>query len=370
MHFSVPTLIRANIFQRRTRAAIAILAVAIEVTAVMLLVGLTSGTINEVSGRIKALGADIMFRPAGSSPLLGLSDTTMPAAAVDRLLEVEGVDSASPVMIWTTSQVADAPTNMFGIDPEPFERVGGQLEILDGRRLQSGYEIIVDRRLASTENLSVGQELEILGQNWTIVGIYRAGIGARMMVPLSTLQEILGLPNKTHVVFLKVDSGAEPRGVAARIGQELPGYESTLMEQYTEILRENIVGLDQFNGAISSIAVVLSFLVILLAMYTSIIERTREIGILKALGASKTYIMSTIIGESVLLCSIGAAVGAGFAYLARWALVSRYQTLSVEFTTEWLIYAVLLGLAGGTLGAFYPALRAARQDAVRALRYE
>ncbi len=191
-----------------------------------------------------------------------------------------------------------------------------------------------------------------------------------MMVPLPTLQEILGLPNKTHVVFLKVDSGAEPRGVAARIGQELPGFESTLMEQYTEILRENIVVLDQFNGAISIMALVLSFLVILLAMYTSIIERTREIGILKALGASKTYIMSTIIGESVLLCSIGAAVGVGFAYLARWVLVSRYQTLSVEFTTEWLIYAVLLGLAGGTLGAFYPALRAVRQDAVRALRHE
>ncbi len=370
MTFNVPTLIRANIFQRRTRAAIAILAVAIEVTAVMLLVGLTSGTINEVSGRIQALGADIMFRPAGSSPLLGLSDTTMPTSAVDWLLEVDGVDSASPVMIWTTSQVADAPTNMFGIDPEPFEWVGGQLEILDGRRLQSGYEIIVDRRLASTEDLSVGQELEILGQNWTIVGIYRAGIGARMMVPLPTLQEILGLPNKTHVVFLKVDSGTEPSAVANRIGQELPGYESTLMAQYAEVLRENIVGLDQFNGAISSIAVVLSFLVILLAMYTSIIERTREIGILKALGASKTYIMRTIIGESVLLCSIGAAVGVGFAYLARWVLVSRYQTLSVEFTMEWLIYAVLLGLAGGTLGAFYPALRAARQDAVRALRHE
>ena len=370
MAFSVPSLVRANIFQRRTRAAIAILAVAIEVTAVMVLVGLTSGTINEVSGRIQALGADIMFRPSGSSPLLGLSDTTMPASAVDRLLEIEGVDSASPVMIWNTSQVSDAPTNMFGIDPEPFERVGGELDILDGRRLQSGYEIIVDRRLASTEGLSVGQQLEILGQDWTIVGIYRAGIGARMMVPLGTLQEILGLPNKTHVVFLKVDAGVEPSAVSARLGRAFDGFETTLMEQYTEVLRENIVGLDQFNGAISSIAVVLSFLVILLAMYTSIIERTREIGILKALGASKSYIMRTIMSESVLLCSIGAAAGVGLAYLTRWALVNRYPTLSVEFTTEWMIYAILLGLAGGSLGAFYPALRAARQDAVRALRNE
>jgi putative ABC transport system permease protein len=370
MSFSVPSLVRANIFQRRTRAAIAILAVAIEVTAVMVLVGLTSGTINEVSGRIQALGADIMFRPAGSSPLLGLSDTTMPEAAVDRLLQVEGVESASPVMIWPTSEVSGAPTNIFGIEPGPFERVGGELDILDGRRLQGGYEIIVDRRLASTEGLQVGQELNLLGQSWTIVGIYRAGIGSRMMVPLSTLQEILGLPNKTHVVFLKVAPGFQPRDVAARINSELPGFETTLMDQYAEVLRENIVGLDQFNGAISSIAVVLSFLVILLAMYTSIIERTREIGILKALGASKSYIMRTIMSESVLLCSIGAAAGVGLAYLTRWALVTRYPTLSVEFTAQWMIYAVLLGLAGGTLGAFYPALRAARQDAVRALRYE
>ena len=368
----MPSLVRANIFQRKTRAAISILAVAIEVAAVLLIVGLTHGTLNEVSDRMQAVGADIFVQPAGNSPILGLGGTTMPSTAVaDRLEQVSGVVGVSPLLVWNTTELGDGvPVNMWGIDPLRFESVGAAVEMLEGRHLASGYDLVVDRRLAAANDLEVGQRVSMLGHDWTIVGVSRAGIGARIFVPLATLQELLGLPDKAHAVFVKVDNLDSIGDVAESIEASLPGYHTTVLEDYAESLQQGITGLTEFNAAISSIAVVLSFLVILLAMYTSIIERTREIGILKALGASKFYIVWTILKESLLLCSIGAAGGVGLAWLTGWVLVRWYPTLSVEMTTAWMIYASVLGLIGGLLGSLYPALRAARQDAVKALRYE
>jgi putative ABC transport system permease protein len=118
------------------------------------------------------------------------------------------------------------------------------------------------------------------------------------------------------------------------------------------------------------VAVAIGFLVIFLSMYTTITERTREIGILKSLGASKTYIIEAILREASLLALIG--VGAGYAgtVLARKVILAAFPTLSVELTVEWALLAGLLAMAGSLVGAFYPALRAAQLDAVDALAYE
>jgi putative ABC transport system permease protein len=105
-------------------------------------------------------------------------------------------------------------------------------------------------------------------------------------------------------------------------------------------------------------------------MYTTIIERTREIGILKSLGASKGYIIAVILREAGLLSVVGIMVGYGVAAVARKAILAKFPTLSIELTMEWAAYAALLALAGSILGAFYPALRAAQLDPVDALAYE
>lgn len=366
----MPSLVRANLFQRKTRAGIIILAVAVEVAAVLVLIGLTDGTLNEVAARMENVGADILLQPPGASPFLGLSSTTMPEAVVQRLMETDGVASASPVLNWNTSELGGTPVNLWGIEPERFESIGGRVEILEGRHLQGEFDLVVDRRLAAANELRVGQTVTILNQEWEIVGISKAGVGARMFVRLETLQELLGLAGKAHLVFVGASDPEEVGDLAARIESTFPGYTTRLMEQYAETLREGVTGLNEFKAAVASIAVVLSFLVILLAMYTSIIERTREIGILKALGASKLFIVRAIMSESLLLCALGAVLGFGVAVAARWLLLGVYPTLTVEISLEWVVYATVLGLLGGLLGSLYPALRAARQDPVRALRYE
>ncbi len=118
-------------------------------------------------------------------------------------------------------------------------------------------------------------------------------------------------------------------------------------------------------------AVTIGFLVIFLSMYTTITERTREIGILKSLGAGKGYIIDLILREAIVICIIGTLAGFGATAVGRKALTSVFPTLSVEYPgIEWAVWAALLALVGSIIGAFYPALRAASLDPVDALSYE
>jgi putative ABC transport system permease protein len=110
-------------------------------------------------------------------------------------------------------------------------------------------------------------------------------------------------------------------------------------------------------------------LVILLAMYTTVTERTRQIGILKALGMSKGKIAWVIEQEALLVSFLGVTVGVALTLAARF-FVMRVTTLVVEIEPRWLLISLLVGIVGGSIGALYPALRAARQDAVEALSYE
>ena len=115
--------------------------------------------------------------------------------------------------------------------------------------------------------------------------------------------------------------------------------------------------------------IIISILVILLAMYTTVTERTRQIGVLKSLGMPNTTIAWVIEQEALLVSVLGVVLGLILTYLARFAIM-RTTSLTVDIEPRWVLIALLIGLLGGTLGALYPALRAARQDAVEALSYE
>jgi putative ABC transport system permease protein len=130
------------------------------------------------------------------------------------------------------------------------------------------------------------------------------------------------------------------------------------------------VGLQQFKEALTGIAVVISFLVVLLAMYTTIIERTREIGILRAIGAGQATVVRLVIGESALICAAGVVVGILLAIAGSWYLPTLFPTLAVTLSREWAFIAAMLGLVGGLLGSIYPALKAARMDPIQALNFE
>ena len=361
----------SNIFNRKTRTTVGILAVALGVDLVLVLVGLAHGSLDETAERIKNVGADIMFQAPDSSPFLVLNTGVLSDRLGARLLEVPGVVAAAPVLTSRVTKLKgeDKLVMIFGVD-KSYNDVGVGIEIVKGRGLEQPLDLVVDTVLASANDIEVGDDLQIMNRDFKVSGICRAGAGVRIFMSLSDMQMATAQTGKSSFFFIKVGDDASVSGVAAELEKRFEGYKVTALEAFSEAMRENALGLKEFISALSLFAAVISYLVILLAMYTTIIERTREIGILKALGASKGYIIRLVLVESVLICLMGVGTGFLLAVLGRAAILTFFPTLSVELLPRWFAMSAALGLTGGILGALYPAYRAAKLDPVEALNFE
>jgi putative ABC transport system permease protein len=210
----------------------------------------------------------------------------------------------------------------------------------------------------------------MLNREFTVAGICRAGAGGRLYARLPDIQDAIGTPGKASFFLIKGKSEIPADDLALELQARFKGYKITPMAQVSKSMKENTVGLKQFKEALTAMAVVISFLVVLLAMYTTIIERTREIGILRAIGASQGKVVQLVIAESFLICMAGVLVGMVLALAGAFYLPTVFPTLVVQLSREWAVIASALGLSGGLLGSLYPAFRAARMDPIQSLNFE
>jgi putative ABC transport system permease protein len=366
----LPGLIISNIKKRPTRTIVSILAVSLGVVMILLFVGLTEGMLKDSAYRTQNIKADLLFQPPGSSLLLALNNATMPVKIKDKLLEVKGIHYVSPMLHQFSKKSFSL---IFGIDPESFREVSGDgIILMEGRLFQSPYECIVDDVYQKSHSIHPGNTLNILNHDFTIVGVFKAGIAARILVPLGTLQELNDSIGKVSIFYIKCDHPAQVDGVYQYLTQTPPfkGYNITKASDIYKVMASNLPGLREFTIVIIVVSILISFLVILLTMYTTITERTREIGILKSLGASKPFIVNLILKESLLLTSIGIGFGLISSFFLILLLHKVYPSLPIEVRPNWIVYVILIALVSGTLGSTYPAYRAARQDPVEALMYE
>ena len=365
----VNKLIISNLLYRPVRTAVSVLAVAIEVAMVLLVVGLCHGMVDDSARRVEGVGADILVRPPGSSFLIGMSESPMPIKIGDRLRELPRVLAVAPALVHVNSvQSLDL---IYGIDLASFTAVSGGFVYHSGGPFQAPYDILVDDIYARANNSKVGQTINLLNHDFRIAGIVEHGKLARRFIPLATLQDLMGAQDKATTFFIKCTDPAYTQQTVDAIRTLLPAYTILPMKEYLDLMTSNnIPGLNYFITVMIGLAVGIGFLVIFLSMYTTITERTREIGILKSLGASKFYIISVILREAALLTAVGIIAGFIGSVILRRIVIGLYPTLPIELTWDWRLYAGCLALIGSILGAFYPALRAARLDPVDALAYE
>ena len=363
------SLVLSNIAHRPARTAVSILGTGVGVLLIIFTVGLAHGVLHERGRRESNIGAEIMIRASGSMGLGGGAQFKLPASHAAELATISGVRAVTPL-----GQTFDKSDSGFGqrlIDGIEYDEYANlaHITIREGRKLESGDEAIVDSEWRKSRAANVGDTVKLFERPFKIVGIYEPPGGGRIKVPLKTLQEQEGAENRASAILVACTDPARQDEVAAQILQRFPEDQLIFTRDLPEIYASGVPALNVFIQVVVGVAAAISVLVILLAMYTTVTERTRQIGILKSLGMSKTAIAWVIEQEAIIVSVLGVGVGVLLTMLARLA-VMRTTSLTIEIEPRWVLIALGVGLLGGTIGALYPALRAARQDAVEALSYE
>ncbi len=361
-------LIAANVRQRPVRALVSAAGVALGVCLVMLFTGLARGLSNDMKRRSQNLRAEILFTKGGGDMLSAAANVDVRYA--EELSKVEGVAMAVPAIRYVSQANRGLGLEQIeGVDWQPFAEMNGT-RLVEGRAPAGLKEVVVDETKARNNDLKVGSEIKLFGDlPYTVVGVYTPEAGPRVKMSLAAMQDAMEAPGRCTWVYVKVKNPGEEEAVARRIDEAEPGNKIQLTRDVFRGVEESIPLLPVFLRALVGLAAVVSALVVMLAMYTTITERTREIGVLKALGASRGYIVGVIEKEAVLISVIGVAAGFAISFAAAF-LIQRFSGLVFEYSWAWALTALLIGIAGGVLGALYPAVRAANLDPVSALSYE
>ena len=363
------SLVFSNIAHRPARTAVSILGTAVGVLLIVFTVGLAHGVLRERGKRESNIGAEIMIRASGSLSLGGGSPFKLQASHAAEIATVQGVRAATPI-----GQTLDRSDSGFGsrlidgIDYDQYANLAG-ITIREGRKLMSGDEAIVDPEWKERRKAKVGDTVLLFQRPFQIVGVYEPPGGGRIKIPLATMQEQEGASGRATAIFVSCEDPSKQDEVAARIQARFPDDQLIFTRDLPELYATGVPALNVFIKVVVGVAAAISMLVILLAMYTTVTERTRQIGILKSLGMSKQSIAWVIEQEAILVSLMGVILGVLLTLAAQFVLM-RVTSLTILIEPRWVLIALAVGLVGGTIGALYPALRAARQDAVEALSYE
>jgi putative ABC transport system permease protein len=370
-------LVFANLFHRPVRSIISVLAVAIEVIMILSIVGIFMGMLNDSKERTNGIGADLMMRPSHASIMNGISGAPIPVKFAEPIRKLPHVAVVAPaITLFNTS--SDDFGVIYGIDYETYNALR-PFTFISGGPFKGPNDVIVDDVFASGKNpatghsYKVGETIKVMDHPFQICGIVEQGKGGRKMVPITTMGDLMGAENRASLFYVKADDPANGQTIIQEI-HSTPGladYPVQTMREWLSLMTpEKLPGFNLALDVVTGIAVIVGFLVIFQSMYTAVLERTREIGILKSMGASKPAIVGVILRETAALAIAGVILGIVGTYTVRIVLLHAFPTQHFEITMRWLAQSAAIAFAGSLLGALYPAWMAARKDPIDALAYE
>jgi len=363
-------MVVANLAHRPTRSLITMSAIALEVAMILLVVAVFYGYLTGSKESQIGVGADLLVQPPGAAALAGMSGAPISVKVGDVLRRVPHVAVAAPV-IWAFSQ---KPLEIvYGIDLRTFDMLPPEFHYLSGGPFQGPGDVVVDDFFAGMNHKKIGDTIEVLNQPFRICGIVPHGKGGRKFLPLATMQDLIGAEGRASVFYVKLDNPANLE-VTTKAIQEIPGMEKYAvrsMQEYLSMMTpDNLPGFNVAIEIVIGIAVIVGFLVIFQSMYTAVMERTREIGILKSLGASKLYIVNVVLRETLLLAAIGIIAGIILSMVTRRVIMFERPVQRLFWSNLWVLRATGIAIVGALAGAVYPAVKAAQRDPIDALAYE
>lgn len=355
---------------RPARTVVSTLGIGIGILLIVFTIGLANGTMRERANREKNVGAEIMFRSLGSTGL-SADALKLPTSMRGEIEKVEGVAAAIPI---AQNSVA-ANEGLFGsrlIDGVSYDEYANMagLQIVQGRKFTDGRdEMMSDSSWLERRKLKIGDKFSIYDREFEIVGTYEPSAGARIKIPLTTMQAQLGAEGMASAFLVKIKDGQKQEIVGNNLNARFPDNQIILTSELEELYMQGIPALGVFLDVVVGVAAAISGLIILLTMYTTVTERTRQIGVLKSLGMSNANIAWTIVQEALLISAGGVIFGISATFVLK-LILGKWTTLTVAIQPQTVITIVIVGLISGAIGALYPGMRAARLDAVEALNYD
>jgi putative ABC transport system permease protein len=364
-------LVIANLFHRPLRSLISVTAVAIEVIMILSVVAIFMGQLSSSKERNNGIGADLIVTPPNASFMNGMSGAAMTVKLVPFLAKLPHVTVASPTI--TQVNMSSSLEVLWGVDYQSYDALK-PFVFLSGGPFQHPYDVIVDDVFAHSDHgHQVGQSINILNHEFRICGIVESGKGGRKLIPIDTMAQLIGAEGKATNIYLKVDEPQNEQTVINEI-HGTKGLENYKVQTMADLIAlytpSKFPGFSIAMNVVITIAVIVGFLVIFQSMYTAVLERTREIGILKSLGSSKFTIVTVVLRESGILALTGVLLGIAGTFGVRELLHVKFTTLAFDLTAQWIGRGALIALVGAVLGALYPAWMAARKDPIDALAYE
>lgn len=365
-------LILGNLVYRPLRSVISAMAVAIEVVMILSVVGIFYGQLNGNRNQNMGIGMDMIVHPGTASALMNTSSASADVRVADVLRKLPHVEVVAPVYLKLTT--GSTLENVYGIDFNSYNALR-PFHFLSGGPFSKPFDLIIDDLQAKTgAGFKVGDQVKLLNHSFTICGIVEHGKGARKYIPLTTMDAIENSPGKASMFYLRTQDEPKYQDDVRKEILATDGLQDwsvqTIQEFLSTLTPDHLPGFNIALNVVIGVATIIGFLVIFQSMYTAVMERTREIGILKSLGAGRLAIVSVVVRETMLLAVLGTTTGVVFTYLLRDVLQERFATLSFQITSLWVLKAIAIALCGALFGALYPAFKAARKDPIDALAYE
>ncbi|MBU7010557.1 MAG: ABC transporter permease [Theionarchaea archaeon] len=359
-----------SVFRRRMRSGLTIAGIAIGIMLVTALLLVADGLETQFTRVVEEGGGDFIVVERDASDLM------MSRVDLSAKRELEKMDEISWVsgMAITVTKILDRPYFMvFGVDPG--EPVIQHFEIVEGQQLTSNDtgKIMVGRMISVQKGLQVGDTLNMKGSTFEILGIYETGASfedAGGVILLSEAQSLFGLGNQVSMLRVKLEDVNKVDAVRTKIEKQYP---QLLAMRSSEVVaqQEDLQLIAGISALISLIAIVVGSIGIMNTMVMSVMERIREIGILRAVGWKRRSILSMVLKESLCISIIGGIIGIILGILIVNNLAAEIEIpLTVSITPDLVISAFIIAVILGILGGIYPAWRASKMSPMEALSHE
>lgn len=358
------------------RTALSALGVAIGVIAIVALGAVAKGLRASIQGGIKSGESDMMIWQAGvAADIFSSLDEAETRKKLATFPEIADVSAGASHLIRVPGATSVAGLQIvIGVYPDEF---GQQSQApLEGRRFRTPDEVVVGCRFAEMQKKHVGDSLDIGDTTYKIVGTFRSGVvffDGAIVMHIDELRKLNGRPGRVTSFNLRLKPGTDALAFAERVEEKYPELAAIADESQYNKVDQGLEASDDMVTAVSFIALIVGALVIGNTMWMSVAQRTREIGVLRAVGWPRRRIVGMVLMEAfgigIIGCLLGIGLGVLLAELTR-MLPFSWQFMDPVYPLAIFLRAMAIAIVLSIVGALIPAIRAARISPVEALRYE